>query len=703
MLEIASARVPDAGFVQADALRAAVRRRHVRARLHEPLLRPPRGGRARAASSPRPAASHPSWSSSTRRSATTSQPVEWQERVLNDGSRWQVYKRFFEPGELAASSAAARALRRPLVRRRPRVTVRKSSYRSSPRSSATTPAAAPASKPATRSSRGRCGRPTTASARTSSARRPGSSRARSGCRGAAAPARRCAAGSGSTGDELYETFYCASVTRCYPGRPPSGRGDRTPTPREQELCAFWRDWELELLRPELIVTVGGLALRRLLGLATLTEAIGKSYTLARLGDAIVIPLPHPSGASGWLNDRREPRAARQGADAREAGARAATLRERVTPPGPVPPHVRPPARLPAAVQGLAGRLDDPRRPLAGGGDRDRPPRRRGDRRDRGAAAARRRSPGRRRDRASSASLKAALMVGRRLISGRQALGIEKDMREGAVRAPAAALVRLLRPPPDRPADVARDRRPAVGALLPRLRPDLLLPARPHDRLGDGRALRRRVAARADRARDHAGDRRRRLPLQPRLAPGAARGAAEARRRRDGRRGVDRRRPRRQGVRAGGAPPGASSSAPRAPSSTQTVRAFRQRALYVPLLSFLPLLAQGAVLLAAGRMVVERLARPAQFFVFNLLLAMLIVPLRSLGMWIGQAQRATASGERIFEVMDEPEGVDDRPGAVELPRGAGRDPLRGRHLRATRRAGPCSTRSTSSSRRDGRSR
>ena len=68
------------------------------------------------------------------------------------------------------------------------------------------------------------------------------------------------------GDELYERFYCASVTRCYPGRPASGRGDRTPTPREQELCSFWRDWELELLRPELIVTVGGLALRRMVGI-----------------------------------------------------------------------------------------------------------------------------------------------------------------------------------------------------------------------------------------------------------------------------------------------------------------------------------------------------------------------------------------------------------------------------------------------------
>ena len=102
----------------------------------------------------------------------------------------------------------------------------------------------------------------------------------------------------------------------------------------------------------------------------------------------------------------------------------------------------------------------------------------------------------------------------------------------------------------------------------------------------------------------------------------------------------------------------------------TVRAFRQRAIYVPLLSFLPLLAQAAVLLVAGRMVVSGSLTLSEFFVFNLLLAMLIVPLRSLGMWVGQAQRATASGERIFEVMDEPEGVEDIPGASELPRGPG---------------------------------
>jgi len=99
--------------------------------------------------------------------------------------------------------------------------------------------------------------------------------------------------------EFYATFYCASVTRCYPGKAPSGRGDRTPAPREQELCAFWREWELRLIGPGLVVPVGGLAARRLLGLKSVTESVGRRL---ELNDAVAIPLPHPSGASGWLND-----------------------------------------------------------------------------------------------------------------------------------------------------------------------------------------------------------------------------------------------------------------------------------------------------------------------------------------------------------------------------------------------------------------
>jgi uracil-DNA glycosylase len=100
-------------------------------------------------------------------------------------------------------------------------------------------------------------------------------------------------------DEFYAAFYCASVTRCYPGKAPSGRGDRTPAPREQELCSFWREWELRLIRPRLIVPVGGLAVRRLLQLTSVSACVGQRY---EHDDAVAIPLPHPSGASGWLND-----------------------------------------------------------------------------------------------------------------------------------------------------------------------------------------------------------------------------------------------------------------------------------------------------------------------------------------------------------------------------------------------------------------
>jgi ATP-binding cassette subfamily B protein len=103
---------------------------------------------------------------------------------------------------------------------------------------------------------------------------------------------------------------------------------------------------------------------------------------------------------------------------------------------------------------------------------------------------------------------------------------------------------------------------------------------------------------------------------------------------------------------------------------QTVKANRQRALYVPFISWLPLLAQGAVLLVGARMVTSGELTVGGFVAFNLYLGMLVMPLRSLGMWIGQAQRATASGERIFQVMDEPEEIADRPGAVELPPGDG---------------------------------
>jgi ABC-type multidrug transport system fused ATPase/permease subunit len=104
---------------------------------------------------------------------------------------------------------------------------------------------------------------------------------------------------------------------------------------------------------------------------------------------------------------------------------------------------------------------------------------------------------------------------------------------------------------------------------------------------------------------------------------------------------------------------------------RTIDANKQRSLYVPLLAFIPLLAQGAILLFGGWMVVHDQLTIGEFFAFNLYVSMLIMPLRMLGMWIGQSQRATASGERIFQVLDEPEEISDRPGATDLPPGEGR--------------------------------
>jgi ABC-type multidrug transport system fused ATPase/permease subunit len=102
--------------------------------------------------------------------------------------------------------------------------------------------------------------------------------------------------------------------------------------------------------------------------------------------------------------------------------------------------------------------------------------------------------------------------------------------------------------------------------------------------------------------------------------------------------------------------------------TKTLAANRQRAIYVPLLTFLPMIALALVLLVGGRMVVSGAMTLGAFSAFYLLLAMLVMPLRMLGMWIGQAQRAIAAGERIFEILDEPEEVADAPEARVLPPG-----------------------------------
>ena len=111
------------------------------------------------------------------------------------------------------------------------------------------------------------------------------------------------------------------------------------------------------------------------------------------------------------------------------------------------------------------------------------------------------------------------------------------------------------------------------------------------------------------------------------------------------------------------------------SSTQSIKATRQRAFYVPVLSFLPLLAQAGVLLAGGHRVVNGELSIGAFVAFNVYVLMLIMPLRMLGMWIGMFQRAVASGERVFEILDEPEEIVERPDARAAPGRRRRAPLR----------------------------
>jgi ABC-type multidrug transport system fused ATPase/permease subunit len=103
---------------------------------------------------------------------------------------------------------------------------------------------------------------------------------------------------------------------------------------------------------------------------------------------------------------------------------------------------------------------------------------------------------------------------------------------------------------------------------------------------------------------------------------------------------------------------------------ESVKATRQRAFYVPVLSFLPLLAQAGVLLAGGHQVVNGNLSIGSFVAFNIYVLMLIMPLRMLGMWIGMSQRAVASGERVFEILDQDEEIVERPDAAPLPPGDG---------------------------------
>ena len=98
---------------------------------------------------------------------------------------------------------------------------------------------------------------------------------------------------------LRERVYLTSLTHCFPGKSVGGKGDRVPSPAELALCRPFLDAELKLMQPALILLVGGLAIEAFLGRARLNEVVG---TIVEQGDQLLLPLPHPSPVSRWLND-----------------------------------------------------------------------------------------------------------------------------------------------------------------------------------------------------------------------------------------------------------------------------------------------------------------------------------------------------------------------------------------------------------------
>jgi uracil-DNA glycosylase len=99
--------------------------------------------------------------------------------------------------------------------------------------------------------------------------------------------------------EFRSRYYMTAVTKCYPGRHPKGKGDRKPSRAEQKLCRPFLEQELALVRPRVLLAVGGLAIETLLAQRLqLAEAVGR---VLRVDGRWILPLPHPSGASLWPN------------------------------------------------------------------------------------------------------------------------------------------------------------------------------------------------------------------------------------------------------------------------------------------------------------------------------------------------------------------------------------------------------------------
>ncbi len=94
--------------------------------------------------------------------------------------------------------------------------------------------------------------------------------------------------------------YMTAVTKCYPGKGAGGKGDRAPSRAEQKLCRPFLERELALVSPELLLPVGRLANELFYGRRfKLADVVGTCQQDE--GGRWIVPLPHPSGASLWLN------------------------------------------------------------------------------------------------------------------------------------------------------------------------------------------------------------------------------------------------------------------------------------------------------------------------------------------------------------------------------------------------------------------
>ncbi|MCU0306680.1 MAG: ABC transporter ATP-binding protein/permease [Thermoleophilia bacterium] len=109
---------------------------------------------------------------------------------------------------------------------------------------------------------------------------------------------------------------------------------------------------------------------------------------------------------------------------------------------------------------------------------------------------------------------------------------------------------------------------------------------------------------------------------------------------------------------------------------RSMDANRLQAFYQPLMGFLPVLGLAVVLLVGGVLTIEGSMSLGEFVEFYLYLTLLMWPFRSIGMLVGNAQRAVASGQRIFEVLDATPDLDERPDARPLPAGGGHVRLEG---------------------------